>query len=110
MNTVDRIDREELKTKLERGEAIKLVMAMPEWAYSQMHIPGSIHFNSIKEMVRAFRADEEIVLYCTGNPCPASLRTYWRLKQAGYARVRHYAGGLMDWERAGYDLEGVAVN
>jgi 3-mercaptopyruvate sulfurtransferase SseA len=110
MNTVDRIDREELKTKLDRGEGIKLVMAMPEWAYNKTHIPGSLHFNSIKEMLRSFRADEEIVLYCTGNPCPASLRTYWRLKQAGYARVRHYAGGLMDWEQAGYNLEGVAVH
>jgi rhodanese-related sulfurtransferase len=28
------------------------------------------------------------------------------LEREGYAHVLHYAGGLADWEQAGYPLEG----
>src|SRR5712691_1748259 len=38
MNT---ISREALKTKLDRGEPLKLIMVMPEWAYCAKHIPSS---------------------------------------------------------------------
>jgi 3-mercaptopyruvate sulfurtransferase SseA len=37
--------------------------------------------------------------------CPASIRAYYFLEQRGYGRVRRFAGGIADWEAAGYRLE-----
>jgi rhodanese-related sulfurtransferase len=110
MNTITRINRQELKTKLDRGDKVKLVMALNDWAYSAKHIPGSLHFNTIPEALTKLKQDDDIVLYCTGTSCMASVWTYHFLRQKGYRRVRHYAGGLADWEKAGYPVEGKMVN
>ena len=106
MNTINRITREELKTRLDRGDKIKLVMTMNEWAFNAAHIPGSLDFKAMQDALVDLNSDDEIVIYDTGNPCPASMRTYWLLQQNGFRNIRQYAGGLMDWEAAGYPLEG----
>ncbi len=100
------IDRDELKAKLERGDDVRLVMALTEWAFRAKHIPGSIHFNSPEEMLAALQTDEEIVVYCSNVDCLASVGAYFQLVGAGYTNVRRYAGGLQDWEGAGLPLEG----
>jgi rhodanese-related sulfurtransferase len=38
--------------------------------------------------------------------CVASVAAYKVLTENGYDNVRRYAGGLEDWEAAGYPLEG----
>jgi rhodanese-related sulfurtransferase len=38
--------------------------------------------------------------------CVASVAAYKVLTENGYGNVRRYAGGLEDWEAAGYPLEG----
>ena len=103
------IDREELKGKLDRGDDFKLVMALGEWAYRAKHIPGSLHFNTIEESLRALDRSDEIVVYCANPDCPASVAAYHGLTGQGYTNVRRYAGGLADWEDAGYPLEGEMV-
>ena len=110
MNAINRINREELKSKLDQGENIKLLMTMNEWAYNTAHIPGSLYFNSPQEVMLTLNRDDEIVVYDTGNLCPASMRTYRLLQQKGYRNIREYNGGLMDWEAAGYPLEGKMVH
>ena len=35
------IGRDELKTKLDKGKPIKLVMALNRWAFDAKHLPGS---------------------------------------------------------------------
>jgi rhodanese-related sulfurtransferase len=103
------ISREELKSKLDQGAPIKLVMVMGEWAFRAKHIPGSTFFNTPEEAYQALHTDDEIVVYCTGGECMASRFAYDLLTQKGYQRVYHYAGGLPDWEDAGYPLEGEMV-
>jgi 3-mercaptopyruvate sulfurtransferase SseA len=75
------ISREELKEKLDRGDKFKLVNALGEWAFNAKHIPGSINISKIED-ARKF------------------------LDPKGYSKVRRYAGGIVDWEQAGYPLEG----
>jgi rhodanese-related sulfurtransferase len=53
--------------------------------------------------------DDEIILYCFDPACMNSSRAYEVLEQHGYRRLRHYSGGLVDWEAAGYPLEGESV-
>ncbi len=100
------LDREQLRTKLARKDPLKLVMASSDWAFRAKHLPGSIHFKTPEEMFAALAKDEEIVVYCSNLDCHASLATIQKLREHGYSTVRHYAGGLIDWEAGGLPLEG----
>jgi rhodanese-related sulfurtransferase len=100
------IDREELRAGLERGDPLKLVMSLGEWAFRAKHIPGSLHFNTPEEMFTALGKGDDIVVYCSNVDCHASIADYWALLENGYVRVRRYAGGLVDWEAASLPLEG----
>jgi rhodanese-related sulfurtransferase len=103
---VHTIERDELRQKIARGDPFKLVMCLNEWAFNAKHIPGSIHFNTPREMLSGLRKDDEIVVYCSNPDCLASLAVYRRLIDHGYTNVRRYAGGVTDWEGAGLALEG----
>jgi rhodanese-related sulfurtransferase len=103
------IDREELKERLDNRDDIKLVMVLSEWAYHAKHIPGSLHFATTVEALKALDPDEEIVFYDSNPRCPASRMAGKLLDARGFKRVRRYAGGLEDWEDAGYPLEGRLV-
>ncbi len=100
------ISRNELKEKLDCGDDLKLVMVLEDWHFRAMHIPGSIHVPAAKIDHFDLNPDDEIVVYCAMEACPASMIAYKRLKSRGYQRVRRYAGGIFDWEQAGFPVEG----
>jgi rhodanese-related sulfurtransferase len=100
------IGREELKEKLDKGDPIKLVMALNRWAFDAKHIPGSLHFDNPDELYSAVVKDDEIIVYCSNVDCLSSVALYRALVERGYRNVRRYAGGLLDWEEAGLTLEG----
>jgi rhodanese-related sulfurtransferase len=99
------ITREELRRKLQRGDQLQLVMALPVHAYRAKRIPGTRHFETFGEALEALDPGEEIVLYCATVYCPASIYAYALLERSGFRRVRRYAGGIDDWESAGYPVE-----
>ena len=103
------ISHDELKRKLERKDNFKLVMALGTWEYRAKHIPGSLHFLTSEEMLAELSQDDEIVVYCSSAACIASVLAYQYLVHHGYEHVRRYAGGILDWEEAGYPLEGEMV-
>lgn len=103
------IGLEELKTKLDNGEPIKLVMALNRWAFEAKHIPGSLHFDDPDALYAALQEDDDIIVYCSNVDCLSSVALYRALVERGYSNVRRYAGGLLDWEEAGLTLEGSAV-
>jgi rhodanese-related sulfurtransferase len=106
MHAMATIEREELRARLEGAEPLQLVFVHGEWAYHLCHIPSSRIFTSLAAALAALRPDDEIVLYCTGDPCASSAVAYRLLTERGYGRVRRYPGGLADWYAAGYPLEG----
>jgi rhodanese-related sulfurtransferase len=106
MNT---ISREELKTKLDRGDPLKLVMVMPLSAYTAKHIPGSFVCITPQEAYALLEAHDEIIVYCSDPAYMNSHHAYEVLEQHGYRHLRNSAGGLVDWEAAGYPLEGESV-
>jgi rhodanese-related sulfurtransferase len=103
------ISREELKEKLTKKEDIKLVFVLGAWQYQAKHIPGSLHLDTVEAALSTLRPDDEIIVYCSNEFCPASVSVYNFLVDAGFKNVRRYAGGILDWERAGYPLEGDMV-
>jgi rhodanese-related sulfurtransferase len=102
MNT---IERDELRAKLEREDGLQLVMALPERAYRAKRIPGTRHFETVGEALDALDPGEEVVVYCATVYCPASIYVSALLEREGYRRVYRYAGGIDDWESAGYPVE-----
>jgi len=99
------ITREELRQKLERGDEFQLVMTLSAHAYRAKHIPTSCTFETVGEALAALDPAEETVVYCADLHCAASIYAYHHLEREGYTRVRRYAGGIADWEEAGYPLE-----
>jgi len=99
------IGREELKAKLDRGDGFKLAMTLGGSAFNMAHIPGSLNVNSMEQAQRLVSPDDEIVVYCHDESCPASKAAYQMLVSHGFTNVRRYAGGMRDWQEAGYPLE-----
>ena len=56
------IGRDELKAKLERGDDLKLIMALNRWAFDAKHIPGSLHFDRPEDLHGAVRPEDEVVV------------------------------------------------
>lgn len=108
---MNQITRDELKAKIDRGDNFKLVMTLNPWAFQAAHIPGSIGINiaKLEQATELLQSDDEIVVYCAGEPCPASQIAYHFLVNNGYSNVRRYAGGVADWQTAGYPLVGEQV-
>ena len=99
------IERDELRDKLQRGDGLQLVMALPERAYRAKRIPGTHHFATVGEALDTLDPGDEVVVYCATIYCPASIYIYALLEREGYRRVYRYAGGIDDWESAGYPVE-----
>jgi rhodanese-related sulfurtransferase len=99
------ITRDELRAKLQREDEFKLVMTLSARSFRVKHIPRSLNFESAVDAVRELDPADEIVVYCAGAYCAASIYAYKLLERNGYTRVRRYAGGVTDWEAAGLPLE-----
>ncbi len=106
---MDLITREELKAALDGGQPIKLVMTLGEFGFRAKHIPGSLHVERPEDAAELLDRDDDIVVYCSDEACYASRMACRKLEERGYRRVRRYAGGVADWEQAGYPLEGEMV-
>ncbi len=99
------ISREELKEKLDRKDNFKLVMTLGQTAFMMGHIAGSINISSLEQAQGLVFPEDEIVVYCHDENCPASKSAYQMLVSHGFANVRRYAGGIREWQEAGYPLE-----
>src|SRR5882672_5613090 len=104
--TVPEVSRDELRAKLASGEPFKLVMAASDFGFRAKHIPGSIHLNThgahnAADRLSGLEKKDEIVVYCSNIDCRASRAAISELLERGYRNVKHYAGGLIDWETAG---------
>lgn len=109
MSDIKVITTEELKEKLDRKDDFKLVMTMAEWSYQSMHIAGSLNIFDPQDALEQLHPDDEIVVYCSNEACPASVLSYHILVDQGYSNVRRYAAGVLGWSEAGYPLEGDQV-
>src|SRR5438067_13719213 len=84
-------------------------MALAEWAYQAKHIPGSIHFATMRDALHSLNKEDEIVVYCSDASCIASAALGQLLERNGYPHVLHFAGALQEWEQAGYPLQAESV-
>jgi len=106
MNT---ITRDELIQRLDSGERITLVEALPFRYYDSGHLPGAS--NLPIELIRT-RAEHilpnrnaTIVVYCSNAECQNSKTATGILASMGYNHVYEYVEGKQDWGTAGLPLE-----
>jgi rhodanese-related sulfurtransferase len=103
------ISKEELKAKIDRGDDFRLVFVLGDWHYRAKHIPGSIHIDTPEQGIDNLNKADEIVVYCSNPTCVASVYAYNLLESNGYENIQRYAGGIEDWDEAGYPMEGEMV-
>jgi rhodanese-related sulfurtransferase len=103
------ITRQQLKAELDAGQPIKLVMTAGPWQVRAKHIPGTLTLITPDEALRELRPEDRIVVYAIDDRLQSSAVAWEALTTHGYHDVRRYAGGLRDWEAAGYSVEGHSV-
>jgi len=103
------ISKKALKKKIDNKDDFKLVLTLSEWQFEAKRIPGSINVHSPALARKLLNKKDEIVVYCTNPLCPASRVAYYKFTNLGFDNIRRYAGGLEEWEEAGYPLEGDMV-
>ncbi len=106
---VQTISREDLKAKLDRGDKVTLVEALPAKYYEDKHLPGAVNMphDEVDALAPRLLPDKaaEIVVYCASAPCQNSGIAARRLAEIGYANVRDYHEGKADWIEAGLPVE-----
>lgn len=111
--SVERISREELKAKLDRGEDVVLVEALGAARYEEAHLPGAVNipYDRVDQLAPSLLPDKgaQIVVYCSNGPCRNSGIASRRLSQLGYEDVRDYHEGKQDWMEAGLPTESGAA-
>jgi rhodanese-related sulfurtransferase len=104
------VSREELCETLDCGGDVVLVDARSPISWAASRLPGAVNIPSGTVDEHAPRRipdrDADVVVYCGGGECRASLSVAGRLRELGYRNVRHYPGGRDDWADAGLPLEG----
>jgi rhodanese-related sulfurtransferase/predicted transcriptional regulator len=97
---VEAIGREELLTRLGRGDVV-LVDVRPEEEFAAGHIEGarSIPLDELEQRLAELPADREIVAYCRGPYCAYAHEAVRRLQAAGRS-ARRLEEGWPEWRLA----------
>jgi rhodanese-related sulfurtransferase len=95
---VQAIDREELLSRLARGEVV-LIDVRPAEEYAAGHIDGarSIPLAELKQRIAELPPDTEIVAYCRGPVCAYAHQAVRTLQLAGRS-ARRLADGWPEWQ------------
>lgn len=107
------ISRDELKQRIDAGQRITLVEALPQRYFEAEHLPGAINIPHDEIRQRAVDElpdkDASIAVYCASTACQNSKIAAQTLTAMGYRHVWEYVEGKQDWKEAGYPLEGAKV-
>jgi rhodanese-related sulfurtransferase len=109
VNEMNLISCMELKEKLDRNDDFKLVMTFHEQGFLAKHIPGSLNVYSEESAKGKIDTSDDLVLYCVNERCLASITAYRQLSEHGFTNIRRFAGGLEEWDKMGFPLEGDQV-
>jgi rhodanese-related sulfurtransferase len=103
------ISREEIKNRLDRGEPITLVEALPPKYFDHAHLPDAINIphDQVRELAPSLLPDKEalIAVYCASTECNNSRIATDLLHNLGYVNVREYVDGKKDWIEARMPVE-----
>ena len=98
---VEVIGREELATRLERGE-VQVLDVRPTAEFTAGHIRGarSVPITELRRQLRALPVDSDVIAYCRGPYCVYADEAVQELSRRGF-RARRLEDGFPEWKRAG---------
>lgn len=102
------INSKEIKDMMDRGTEFVIVNVLDKKAFENERICGSINIpvTQIQEAVHLIARDETVVVHCSGPSCTASETAAKELEKLRFSDVRRFVGGIEEWKKAGYCLEG----
>ena len=104
------ITLEQTREKLDQ-KGIIFLDAREAREYEIKHIKGALslpvtHFELYySKMKKSLPKDAEIVVYCAGEECGASLHLAEELISLQYKNIQVFLGGWVEWNKAGYPAE-----
>lgn len=103
------ITRDELHSKIERGDDFVLLETLPAKSFANGHLPGARNL-PVEEIGRRASelipsTDSEVVVYCASRSCDASAKAAKKLTELGFTNVYDYLDGKADWKGAGLPME-----
>jgi rhodanese-related sulfurtransferase len=106
---IDRVERKELKWRMDRAEPCVILEVLPEEDYRKGHLPGalSVPLEHVADLVPELVADRdmEVIVYSAHSQCNDGRRAAKELEALGYTNVRSYDAGKRDWIDHGLPLE-----
>ncbi len=101
---VKEIDSQELNARLAAEEDVYLLDIRSEAEVVRGMLPQSSHLpmHLIPLRMNEFPKDKEIVLYCRSGA--RSYHACMYLMQQGFRNVVNLRGGIIDWDRNGFDI------
>lgn len=105
---VKKIEKEEIKLKLDMGEDIKLLDVRDTPEYNKEHIIGAKHLliSEMEDKVESmFEKDDVIITYSEDIDCPAKIIAAEKLEKMGFKHVMAYPGSWKDWKESDYPTE-----
>ncbi|MEX0746233.1 MAG: rhodanese-like domain-containing protein [Phycisphaeraceae bacterium] len=94
-----------------RGDDFLLINVLPEDAFQERHIPGSMNIpverEDFEEQVEQLAGDKTrtVVVYCASTDCTASPTAANKLEDVGFTHVIDFAGGMQEWEETKHPVE-----
>ncbi|HEX7172493.1 MAG TPA: rhodanese-like domain-containing protein [Candidatus Limnocylindria bacterium] len=108
------IDARELRERLASTGVDRpvLVNALAREAFEEARIPGSISIpagDALRIAPDVLARDQPVIVYCSSRSCTASPTLAQKLVDIGFTDVTDFAGGVEEWERAGFPMQGTRV-
>ena len=94
---------EELKERLDKGEALTLIDVREEYEFDEFNIGAKlIPLGELPDRLDEIEAlkDQEILIHCRSGARSGRAKEY--LESEGFSNVRNVLGGMLAWQAAGY--------
>lgn len=110
LKNIPSITLEETKKIFDEGGSL-FIDARRAGDYEIKHIQGALnlpvsHFELYyPKIMKELEKDADIVVYCEGEECGASLHLSEELIKLKYTKVKVFLGGWVEWNKAGYPAE-----
>jgi rhodanese-related sulfurtransferase len=107
LKNIPSLTLDETKRLYDKGESLFLD-ARGAMDYEHKHIKGALnlpvnHFDLYYPKLKSkLPKDADIVVYCEGEECGASLHLSEELVRMQYTDIKVFLGGWIEWNKAGY--------
>lgn len=97
------INIDELKARMDKGEALHVVDVREEYEFDEFNIGAQlIPLGELADRLEEIEdlKDVELIVHCRSGARSGRAKEY--LESEGFSKVRNLIGGMLAWQAAGY--------